>query len=82
VSVGSEGDAWWARTDALDITAEGDTLFGALVALREHVEEWLEYLEEVNPQLSEELEQQRSTAARLREPGSHWLGQIVFEFPA
>jgi hypothetical protein len=79
VTVGREAAGWWARTEALDITAEGDTLLNALTALREHVTEWLEYLGSEQPELVAELEAQRSIADRLRDPAANWFGPLALD---
>jgi hypothetical protein len=80
VSVGREDHGWWAHAEAIDITAEGDNPFEALAALREHIAEWISYLEDPDVRLTPELESQRSVADALRQPGSHWFGPIAFDF--
>jgi hypothetical protein len=78
VEIGREAGGYWASAPELDLTAEGVEAGEAFLNLIHAIRDWLGYIQEERPPLSEELAAQARYVALLDAPLYSWFRGIRF----
>ncbi len=71
--MGKEDAGYWAHIDELDVSGEGASAQEAFAAAVRAARDWLVYLKEENPDLSEELAAHRHHLELLDAPLFSWF---------
>jgi hypothetical protein len=72
-----ENGAYSVRAVEVDVIVEEETPQEAYHSLLETVKDWLEYLDEENPDLAPDLEPQRRYTRLLRYEPYTWFGHLI-----
>lgn len=76
VVVAFENDAVYMRAVEVDVSAEGETPYEAVLSLVGGITEWLKFLREEQPELSPELEPQRRYVELLNYLPATWFKPV------
>lgn len=77
VEASVESDVVFMSAVDLEVSVEAENAYVALAELIESIQEWLEYLREDSPRLTEELEHQRQYVALLDFEPITWFRQLL-----
>ncbi len=76
IEMASANGAYSVRAMQVDVTVEEDEPQKAFDSLADAVKEWLEYLQEEDPVLADDLEPQRRYTHLLRYAPHTWFGRL------
>jgi hypothetical protein len=77
MEVAFENGAYSVRAVEVDVVVEEETPQEAYHSLLETVKDWLEYLDEEQPELAPDLEPQRRYTRLLRYEPYTWFGRLI-----
>lgn len=78
LELGAEDNGVWAHIPELDVSAEGAHAAEALGNVVSAARDWLRYIQEEGPQLSDELSSQAQYVALLDAPEFSWFRSVEF----